>query len=242
MILNGKKLKCAPFMDSRGHYGESGQLHIAEDIRGTKFLVKANPADVTNEYVVHRLARSIGVPTSDAVLIDNGSFVEVGIVYEKDFRRVSMDDFIGDAHYQDDSPYLSELISYLALRDLVAMGDNHQIALARRHLISYDYADAFYLSDTSYGVMCRLNDITFPINAFSNNILLKHELEATLRILQRPKTDYLVDAYCNPLFNFMDADLSPILNDLKNVFPAVVPAFYEACFERMLEAIEELAE
>ena len=31
-------------MDSRGHYGESGQLHIAEDVRGTKFLVKSNPA------------------------------------------------------------------------------------------------------------------------------------------------------------------------------------------------------
>lgn len=219
MILKGKKLKCTPFADSRGHYGESGQLHIAEDIRGAKFLVKSNPADVTNEYVVHRLARSIGVPTSDAVLIDNGSFVEVGIVYEIDFRRVSMDDFIGDAHYQDDSPFLSELISYLALRDLVAMGDNHQIALARKHLISYDYADSFYLSNTSYGVMCRLNNNTFPINAFSNNILLKRELESTLRILQRPKTDYLVDAYCNPLFNFLDADLSPILNDLKNVFP-----------------------
>lgn len=44
MILNGNKLKCTPFMDSRGHYGESGQLHIAEDVRGTKFLVKSNPA------------------------------------------------------------------------------------------------------------------------------------------------------------------------------------------------------
>lgn len=84
MILNGKKLKCTPFTDSRGHYGESGQLHIAEDIRGTKFLVKSNPADVTNEYVVHRLARSIGVPTSDAVLIDNGSFRAV----EADIKSV----------------------------------------------------------------------------------------------------------------------------------------------------------
>ena len=242
MILNGKKLKNIPFTDPRGHCGESGQLHISTDTKGRSFLVKSNPADVTNEFVVHRLAQIIGVPTSDAALIDNRGFIEVGIVYEKDFKRASIDDFIGDAKYPDDSPYLADFVSFLALRDLVAMGDNHQLAFARNHLISYDYADSFFLSDSTYGVMCLLNDLSIPISAFSNNILIRHELESMLRILQRPKTDFLVDAYCDTLFSFMDADLTPILNDLKAVFPAVVPAFYEACFDIMRDAIDELAE
>lgn len=234
MILNGKKLENTLFTDPRGHCGESGQLHISTDTKGTSYLVKSKPSDVTNEFVVHRLARIIGVPTSDAVLIDNRGFIEVGIVYEKDFKRASIDDFIGDAKYPDDSPYLADFVSFLALRDLVAMGDNH--------LISYDYADSFFLSDSTYGAMCLLNDLSIPISAFSNNILIRHELESMLRILQRPKTDFLVDAYCDTLFSFMDADMTPILNDLKAVFPAVVPAFYEACFDIMRDAIDELAE
>lgn len=35
MILNGKKLENTPFKDSRGHAGESGQLHIADVIKKT---------------------------------------------------------------------------------------------------------------------------------------------------------------------------------------------------------------
>ena len=79
MILDGTKMMKTLFQDSRGHSGESGQLYIYEDENGAKYLVKHKPLDVANEYVAHRLAMLLGVPTSDAVLIlKNGKFA-VGI-------------------------------------------------------------------------------------------------------------------------------------------------------------------
>ena len=242
MILNGKKLKNTPFKDSRGHAGESGTLHIAETPNGIKYLVKSNPADVTNEFVVHRIAKIIGVPTSDAVLIIEGDIVEVGIEYEKDFKRVSMDDFIGNSLYPDDSPYLADLMSYLALRDLVKMGDNHQLALSKNRLISFDYADSFNFSDTSYRIMRMMKDNSLSISAFSKLYSLPLELDYIFDTFKRPKTDFLIDAYCDTIFGFMDADLTPILNDLKEVFPPVITGFYESRFDVIKKSINKLGE
>lgn len=242
MILNGKKLKNTPFKDSRGHAGESGQLHIAETSNGIKYLVKSNPADVTNEFVVHRIAKIIGVPTSNAVLIIEGDIVEVGIEYEKDFKRVSMDDFIGNLVYPDDSPFLADLMSYLALRDLVKMGDNHQLALSKNRLISFDYADSFNFSDTSYRIMCMMKDNSLSISAFSKLYSLPLELDYIFETFKRQKTDFLIDAYCDTIFGFMDADLTPILNDLKEVFPPVISGFYESCFDVIKKTINKLGE
>lgn len=69
MILDGTKMMKTRYMDSRGHSGEAGQLYIYKDVDGAKYLVKHKPLDVANEYVAHRLAMLLGVPTSDAVLI-----------------------------------------------------------------------------------------------------------------------------------------------------------------------------
>ncbi len=242
MILTGKKLKNTLFRDSRGHYGESGQLHISEDIRGTRFLVKSKPSDVTNEYVVHRIARLIGVPTSDAVLIETNGFVEVGIIYKRDFRHVSLDDFVGDANYPDDSPYLADLMAYLALRDMVAMGDNHQLAFSGKRLISYDYADSFYMHDSLLGAIQMVNDISLPVSTFANQLILGRGYLSAIRILQRPNTDFLLNAYLDPIVKFQEVDLTQILADLNELYPPVVPAFYMACFDEIRKAYDEMAE
>ena len=160
---------------------------------------------------------------------------------KKSFKRIPMDDFIGDDIYPDDSPYLADLISYLALRDMVAMGDNHQIATARKRLISFDYADSFFLSDATLGAMCTLNTCSFQSQTFADKILLRHELYSITRTLQRPLNDFIIDAYCKPLFNFLDADLTPIIRDLDACFPEIVPKFYSKCFDIIRKAINELS-
>ncbi len=77
MILNKKDLKRLPFKDSRDHSGTSGKLYIAEAPDKSRYLVKSKPMDVANEYVAHSLAKQIGLPTSDAVLIKGRSTVSV---------------------------------------------------------------------------------------------------------------------------------------------------------------------
>ena len=94
-MIDGNDLAFTPYKDSRGNSGSSGQLSIGTAKTGKKYLVKSLPADVVTEFVAHRLATIIGVPTSDAVLIRNGKNVVVGIEYLEDFTRISMDDFLG---------------------------------------------------------------------------------------------------------------------------------------------------
>lgn len=50
-------------------------------------------------------------------------------------------------------------MAYFALRDIVAMGDNHQLAFARKRLISFDYADSFYMHDSMFGAIQMIHDI-----------------------------------------------------------------------------------
>lgn len=113
MIVDGKRLEYCLYKDSRGHYGESGQLFIAKDGKGRFCLVKTKPADVTNEFVAHKVAKLMGVPTSNAVLIDNRGNIEVGITYENDFQRASVEEL---SSLPDEERHLSDFMAYMALR------------------------------------------------------------------------------------------------------------------------------
>lgn len=97
MILNGKYLKRIPYRDSRGTYGTSGQLYIAEDIKGTRFLVKTKSVDAANEYVAHRIAKLIGVQTSDAVLIKENLLLDGSYISAIEVLRRPDTDFLIDA-------------------------------------------------------------------------------------------------------------------------------------------------
>lgn len=262
MILDGKTLKRIPFSDSRGESGMSGKLHIAEAADGTKYLVKSNPVDVANEFVAHKLAKLIGVPTSNAVLIKTGNSVKVGIVFEPDFQRVSMDDFIGNEQpdeepilvngkpleiptagkYPDDDPFLAELMAFLAFRSLIVLQDHVQLAFAGGHLISFDYAESFYLTEGTFAGLLRGGSLSQPVGLFANNLHLESGFRNAISVLRRPSTDFLLDAYLAPVYAFEDVDFQPIFDDLDAVFPPLVSAFYAACFEFTRREIAKLGE
>jgi len=272
MILDGKRLNKLPFSDPRGESGMSGKLHLAEAADGTKYLVKSNLVDVANEFVAHKLAKMIGVPTSDAVLIKTDRTVKVGIVFEPDFKRVSMDEFVGVekadddddplffygskgvwvgrnppqnpsvGKYSDDDPFLAELMAYLSFRDLIVIQDNPQLAFAGGHLISFDYAESFYLTDVTFSGLLRGQGLSHPVGLFANHLHLASGYRNTIEILHRPNTEFLLDAFLVPVFAFQDADFQPIFDDLDAVFPTTVSAFYSACFEYTRRQIAKLAE
>ena len=271
MILNRKDLQFSPYNDSRGKAGMSGRLQIAETSEGKKYLVKSTPVDVANEYVAHKLAQLIGVPTSDAVLIQNGSgSPKVGIAFEEDFKRAPWNDFLGtekvkaddddklffdgrkeervkppeitEAKYPDDDPVLAELMAYLAFRSLIVLEDNVQLAFAGGHLISYDYAESFYITETGFSTILNYNEFSYPVKLFSRHLFLEHGYRDGLEFLHRPNTDFLLDAYLSPVFAFQEADFQPIFDDLDAVFPSAVSAFYAACFEVVNKEINRLGE
>ena len=268
MILNGKDLTYRPFSDSRGKSGMSGKLSIAEAQDGMEYLVKPNPVDVANEFAAHRIAKMIGVPTSDAVLIRSGNTISVGIVFEPDFQRVSMDEFVGTekaedddeplyfdgskgvwvgrnlsaGKYPNDDPFMAELMAYLAFRSLIVLQDHVQLAFSGGHLISFDYAESFYLTDVTFDGLLRGRGLSHAVSLFGEHLKLASGYRNAIEVLHRPNTDFLLDAFLDPVFAFQDADFQPILDDLNAVFPATVSAFYSACFELVKREIGKLGE
>lgn len=257
MILDGAKMKKTPFQDSRGHSGESGQLYIYTAPDSKKYLVKTKPLDVANEYISHQIAKIIGVPTSEAVLIKENGKLSVGIEYEDDFQRANMNDFYGtekyasddipicvggrcikpvevtEAKYEDDAPLLAEAMAYLAFRYLVAMEDNIQVAFAHGHLISFDYTYAFNLTEDAFdGIMCG-NELFFnnAVRNFNNYLFILHGYKSSLELLRRPNTDRLFDAYFDPILDFYNMDFNELFAELRQVFPRTVVNYYAACFQ-----------
>ena len=200
MLIDGKGLEYKPYKDSRGENGFSGQLYLTES-GGRKYLIKTGKADVITEFAAHRLAMLIGVPSPDAVLIVRDRNVYVGIEYLDDFKRISMDDFLGTeeyetipiimngkpletvkivaAKYPDDSPLLADLMKYLAFREMTVIEDIPQLALSCKRLVSYDYAEAFYLDDNSIIRMIATGDISYPLHLFKSHLHMTESLSQT---------------------------------------------------------------
>ena len=290
MIINRKELKNKQaFKDNRGEVGSSGQLFTLEDKAGKKYLVKTRFVDVLNEYVAHSLAKIIGVPTLDAVLIKGKANVWVGIEFLSDFTYVGLCDFFGlenyrehniplhmngklleplkipELKYSDDSPLLADVMAYCVFRGLIDLWDIEQLAFSRGRIISFDYAESFCLNDVSMKLMLcgvdisdDINDnikddiigkvigkISWPFNAFRNalDLNLNNAYEKYLRLLRRADSDFLRKAYWAPMRKFLEADFSPIINELKTLFFPVISDFYDACFEeirsRVKKALEE---
>lgn len=239
MILDGTKMRFRLFHDSRGECGESGQLLIGEDKKGSKYLVKEKCGDVTNEYVAHKLAKLMDVPTSDAVLIKYNNSLAVGIQYEDSLKRVYMDDFISlNEKFPDDSPYLADLMKYLAFRTLILLDDNPQLGIVDDRLISFDYADSFHMTEFSFWIMISDNDISRPLYNIEDSIRISDSYKSYLSILKRQDTDFLRKVFNEPVRRMKEADITSILDDLDRLYPTVVSQFYAGFIEIIKKSIE----
>ena len=232
MIIEHDKLKYRPYIDKRGIIGTSGQLYIAENNDGMSYIVKSSPVDVLNEYVAHSVAKAIGVPTSEVVLIRNGKIVDVGIRYETDFERISMDDLIGgdNTKYPDDSPYVADVMKYLAFRQLISLEDNPQLAVSDGRVISFDYAESFSMTEYILNLMINVEDISAGMRSFLFSLVTTDNYNKSLEIIKRPDIPVLHDAFYGTIKEFKKADFMPIINELDEIFPPVVSVFYEMCF------------
>ena len=264
MIISADEMSITPYKDSRGESGMSGDLFIAQADK-IRYLLKCHPVDVANEFVAHSISNKIGVPSTEAILIQDDRNVLVGIKYEDDFKRVPWDDFLGTEEYEDrfpilingepyktplpatpkysdDDPLLGELMAYLSFRNLIVIEDNVQLALSNGHLISFDYAESFYLTEESVGALLHNGGFSRQLKLFTDHLLLERGYTHALEFLHRRDNDALLDAYLAPLYAFQDSDFGFIISDLRSVYPAVVPAFYEKCIEIIKREIARLGE
>ena len=128
---------------------------------------------------------------------------------------------------------LADLLAYLSFRRMIVLEDNVQLAMSGGRLISFDYAESFYLTEQTYGGMLYSNDCSWPLHLFTNNLRIEGALSSDLEVLRWPVTKFLEDAYLAPAFAFLDADLQPILTELAEAFPPIVPEFFRRCFDEL---------
>ena len=236
MIYSEKDFRYTPYQDSRGSAGTSGKLLLAE-FNGKKYLIKHMVAsDVTNEFVAHKLALSIGVPTTDAILIKKkkrGScFVEdcaVGIEFAKEFKRANLDHFVG----QDDSPYIEDIMRYLAFRHMICLDDNVQLAYSNGHILSYDYAESFENGDFSYKFMTYTGNGSDAVTNYLNRISsMASNYKSSIEIMKLKDTKVMRDAFYSPIYRFHEEKekiQDIVLPDLIEAFPNVIASFYYSC-------------
>lgn len=211
--------------------------------------------DAANEFVAHNLAKLIGVPTSDVVIINDDNSVKTGFAFENYFQRVAWNDFLGtvqhntehdipiyvtgklykppivtEAKYPVDDQYLAELMAYLAFHSIIVLEDNVQLAFVRGHLLSFDYDESFYLVEETFNSLLKGRSLAYPGGLFVDHLFIETGCTNALEFLHRPNTNFLRDAYHAPIFAFQEAYFQHIFDDLDAVFPPYVSAFYEACF------------
>ena len=247
MIYSENDFRCDPYKDSRGSAGESGNLLLGE-LNGKQYLIKHTIAsDVTNEFVAHKLALSLGVPTTDAILIKkkkrSSRFVEnyaVGIEVAEGFQRANLDHFVG----QDDSPYINDLMRYMAFRRMICLEDNVQLAYSNGRLISFDYAESFNNGEFSYKIMILSGDGRNAVTSYLNGISsLTSAYKSTIAIMKLNDTKVKCDAFYYPIYKFHEEKnkiQDTVLPDLIEAFPNVITSFYYSCFCYLDGVIEKI--
>lgn len=223
MICDSDSFTYTPYIDSRGESGWSGQLLLATDKDGKRYLVKhAEKKDISNEYLGHAFAKKVGVPTSDAILIRSSSAkspfklpVAVGIAYEEDFRRFNADLLVGTERYPDSHPYTLDFFRQMGFRYMISLDDNIQVAVARGRLISFDYAESFLAL---------------------NSWMIRHGYEAVLEVMRRKDSIPLLDAYLESVYNYAVPEKEIV--ELESL--GYTTSYYRRYFDGLSKIVDEL--
>ena len=241
MIISTDGLDYVPFADPRGLTGTSGQLHLVDVPElGTLLVKSARPADVPKEYVGHKVALAIGVPTSDAFLIRHDGKMEVGMTYERDFTEIELPSFTSAAgRFPDDSPLFPDLLAYIPFHCMIRVSDYPQLAISGGRLVSFDYGRSFALSDARYDKIISEGDYSLPLEKFKTKMPAEWVGYGpfTRRLLGRKETDELRKAFYAPVREMRQADFAPVLAELSECFPPAVHDY----FKSVLDFIKEFA-
>lgn len=145
--------------------------------------------------------------------------------------------------YPDNDPHLAEAVRYLAFRRIVVMDDNPQTTFAHGHLISFDYGFAFNLTEEMFNALMLGNRkaLRLALSNFKSNLNIEKGYWISIELLRRPNTDFLLDAYLDPIMEFPDVDFDPLINELSQAFPKTV-VDYSCCLQLVKKQITEMIE
>lgn len=245
------------YHDSRGEPGMSGQLLLATSRDdGTRYLVKhIVDKDIGNEYLAHKLALALDVPTTDAILIGPSKhFIlpyAVGIEFIDGFKQFNSDDLIGNARAdkpdEDTVPILIEdkEIKKPALPEIPKYRDDDPILLDFMRQIAFKYMIQLN-NNLQYSIHNgRLISFdyadSFPRISVNQLYYWLSKGDAIVLDIHRKESDALLDTYLDPFFAFDDLEeeyIQSLFDEMSKL--GIRTSHYVSYFKMLREAVQHL--
>ena len=247
-MLDSNRFKFTEYEDSRVKerpgftVGFSGALLLSTDKQtGKLYIIKHTYAhNAANEYVASWLAEKIGVPTPHAELISHtpafASPYAVAIEFIDGFTPLDKD-AVPKEMQQD-------LIGQFALNAIVVTDDMIQMNAADGHIYSYDFSEAFYISDEILLNMVKQNEetgieyIKTKLSGFRNHLNI---VDFDFPVLARefnldPEKQRLgmIDT-AKRVLDITEDDIYSMSAELENLYPQPYAIYYEECIHHIQE-------
>ena len=251
-MLDSSAFIYEPFIDNRVKsrpgftVGTSGQLLLAtrkEDEK--KYLVKHTyPHNAANEYVACWLAEKLDVPAPRAYLLTPNKMFKskyaVAIEFIEGFTNFSK--AAVPVELQDD------LIAQFAFNSLIGSDDAMQLNAAGGHIYSYDFSEAFYISDDFlYNLLSRNEDAgidllrrklasfrqhisfqDFDIPGLAKEFHLDHDKQKSGMIATAKK-----------VLNITEEEITALSDELIEMYPAAIAVYYEECIKSIQDWMKQ---
>ncbi len=251
-MLDSSAFTYEPYIDNRVKsrpgfsVGTSGQLLLAtHKDNGKKYLVKHTyPHNAANEFVSCWLAEKLGVPAPRAFLLSpNEVFLSrytVAIEFIEGFRNFSK------AAVPEELQ--ADLIAQFAFNSLIGSDDAMQLNATGEHIYSYDFSEAFYISDDLlYNLLSRNEDAGIDLLRQKFASFRQHISFQDFDIPGLAKEFHLdpdkqksgMIATAKKVLNISEEEIMALSDELMEMYPAAIAVYYEECIKAMQDWMKQ---
>ena len=227
--------------------GQSGPLKLATDpSTGKKYIIKyAYQHNAANEYTACWLADKIGVPAPHAYLlypdIRFNALYPVAIEFIEGFTTI-------DKTAVPESMKV-DLMAQFALNTIIGIDDCIQLNAANGHIYSYDFSEAFHVSDNLLLKMVLMDEdlgidainqrlasfyrylsrVDFDVPGLAREFNLDPEHQKTVMIATAKK-----------VLDITEDEIRMMSEELCEIYPADYSVYYEECIHIIQKRVKAL--
>lgn len=252
-MLDAKDFTYEAFQDNREKphsgftEGQSGPLLLATHKEtGEKYIVKHTfRHNAANEYAACWLGNKLGVLTPQAFLLSgNGPFSSKQAVAISVIGGLSSFDKSNLSAIQQD-----ELIGQLTLNVLIALDDKLQLGAVNGHIYSFDFSEAFYVSDETLFKMFLFNEdmaISMTgqrVGSFRNYLRsVNYDMPDIAKVfgLDPEKLKTGMRTVAKRALDITDEEIEEMSDTLMKIYPMAYGIYYEECVRAIQDHVRKL--
>ena len=227
--------------------GRSGPLKLAiEQETGTKYIVKHTyPHNAANEYVAMWLADKMLLPSPRTYLLSpceqlNSNYA-VAIEYIEDIKGFDKTNVPEQLH--------NELIGQFILNWMIATDDSLQLGCANDHIYSYDFSEAFCVTNNSLLCSCMRSEdacvesLIRHMQEFKKHLsFIDFDIPGLAREfhISPDKQKNVMISTAKRILDITEDDIAAMTDELGLMYPVGYDVYYEKCIEAMKEKMKDV--